>query len=148
MAKAFKTLPLWLLAIGVLTVPYGRGQSPQPGPQPAPPGGQPAPKPPQPGVQPQKPEPEGEPVILAQPKNQQVKAPATATFSVTARGNPAPAYQWNLNGTPISGATRSSYTTGPTTMANDGETYTVTVSNGVGNPVTSDPAILNVNPPM
>ena len=65
---------------------------------------------------------------------------------VTATGNPAPAYQWSVNGTPISGATRNAYTTGPTTVANDGDSYTVTVSNGVGNPVISDPAGLTVNP--
>jgi hypothetical protein len=65
---------------------------------------------------------------------------------VKATGNPVPTYQWSLNGTPIAGATGSAYSTGAVTLANDGESYTVTVSNGVGNPVTSDPAILTVDP--
>jgi hypothetical protein len=164
-----------LLAFGMLAGSFGSGQSPQPDPaapeqspqpappgaqppQPAPPGAQPTPpgaqpalpgaQPTPPGAQPAPPsaQPEAEPVIVEQPKNQQVKAPAAATFSVKATGNPAPKYQWSVNGNPINGATGSSCSTGATTVANDGDTYTVTVDNGVGNPVTSDPAVLNINP--
>jgi outer membrane biosynthesis protein TonB len=153
MQKAFKALSLLLIAFGTLATSFSPGQSPQPpmpSPQPPQPGPlppQPEPQPPQPAPQPQPvPQPPSEPVIIEQPKNQEVKAPARASFTVKATGNPAPTYQWSLNGTAISGATQSSYSTGPTTLANDGGSYTVTVSNGVGNPVTSDPAILTVDP--
>lgn len=85
------------------------------------------------------------PVITSEPQPQTVLAPASATFSVQATGSPAPSYQWALNGSPLSGATGSSYTTGATTAAMDGGNYTVTVSNGVGNPVISSAAILTVH---
>jgi len=87
------------------------------------------------------------PAITAQPQNQTVTAPATATFAVTATGNPMPVYQWNLAGNAIPGATAASFTTPATTVAMSGNSYTVTVSNGVGSPVTSTAAILTVNPP-
>jgi hypothetical protein len=86
-----------------------------------------------------------EAVITSQPQSQVVKAPASATFAVTAAGNPAPSYQWSLNGNELNGATRPSYTTPATTSANNGDVYMVTVSNGVGNPVVSNPAILTVD---
>jgi hypothetical protein len=86
-----------------------------------------------------------EPAITAQPQNQTVNAPAPATFTVTATGTPAPTFQWRKNGADLPGATRPSYTTPATTPADNGEEFTVVVSNGVGNPVISDPAILTVN---
>lgn len=86
-----------------------------------------------------------EPAITAQPQNQAVNAPAPATFTVTATGTPAPTFQWRMNGSDLPGATKPSYTTPATTPADNGEEFTVVVSNGVGNPVVSDPAILTVN---
>src|SRR5208337_4573158 len=57
------------------------------------------------------------------------------------------AYQWYLNGSAISGATASTYTTPPTTSSNNGAVYTVTVSNSAGS-VTSNAATLTIpNPP-
>jgi hypothetical protein len=73
-----------------------------------------------------------------------VTAPATATFTVTATGNPAPTYQWNLDGAAISNANLASYTTPATTTAMSGGSFTVTLSNSSGH-VTSTPAILTVN---
>jgi hypothetical protein len=84
------------------------------------------------------------PTITTQPANQTVTAGQTATFSVVATGTSPLTYQWQLNGTPISGATSSSYTTPVTTTANSGEQFRVTVTNSVGN-VTSNIATLTVN---
>ena len=92
------------------------------------------------------------PSITAQPQGLTVVAqtatvtsPVSATFSVTATGNPAPAYQWYLNGSAISGANSTYYTTYATAVSNNGDSYTVVVSNGVGTPVTSHAAILTVD---
>ena len=51
------------------------------------------------------------PSITTQPASQTVTAGQTATFSVAATGTAPMTYQWNKNGTAISGATSSSYTT-------------------------------------
>lgn len=71
-------------------------------------------------------------------------APATATFSVAASGTTPLAYQWNENGNPISGATSSSYTTPPTAAADNGDKFTVVITNSAGT-VTSDAASLSVS---
>ena len=82
------------------------------------------------------------PWITTQPANQTVTAGQSATFSVVAAG-PAPLnYQWNKNGTAISGATSSSYTT-PTTIFDNGAQFTVVISNAAGS-VTSNAATLTV----
>jgi hypothetical protein len=85
------------------------------------------------------------PSITTQPTNQTVTAGQTATFSVTASGTAPLSYQWQKNGTVITGAISSSYTTPATTNADNGSQFTVVVSNSVGN-VTSNAAILTVNP--
>jgi sugar lactone lactonase YvrE len=84
------------------------------------------------------------PGITTQPQSQTVMAGASVQFSVTASGRPAPTYQWNFNGTAISGATGSSYSLASAQAANAGN-YTVTVTNAVGS-VTSSQAALTVNP--
>ena len=85
------------------------------------------------------------PAILTQPIGQSASDGITnVSFTVSATGVPVPAYQWQLNGTPISGATASTYSLSPATMANAG-TYTVVVSNSSGS-TTSNPAVLTVNP--
>ena len=48
------------------------------------------------------------PAITAQPQSQTTTAGSSVTFSVTATGKPAPAYQWDFDGAAISGATSSS----------------------------------------
>jgi Immunoglobulin I-set domain len=89
------------------------------------------------------------PLIITQPVNQTVTAGQSATFSVTATGTGPLTYQWFVNGVPISGATSSSCTTGPTTAGQSGSAYTVIVSNSVGS-VTSNGATLTVQviPPV
>ncbi|WP_158792560.1 immunoglobulin domain-containing protein [Granulicella sp. L60] len=83
------------------------------------------------------------PVITGQPANQAVPVGQTATFAVTATSATPMTYQWSLNGTAISGATSSTYTTPATTSADNGAVFTVTVTNVAGS-VTSTPATLTV----
>ena len=85
------------------------------------------------------------PSITAQPSNQTVTAGQGATFSVTATGTAPVSYQWRKNGSNITGATSSSYTTPATTTADDGSTFDVVVSNSAGS-ATSNPATLTVSP--
>ena len=87
--------------------------------------------------------PVGPVLIGGQPQNQKVIAPGSATFSATAIGTAPITYQWNKNGAPISGATSASYTTPATTSADNGASFTVTVTNSV-NGFTSAPATLTV----
>jgi hypothetical protein len=88
------------------------------------------------------------PTITVQPSNQTVTAGATATFSVTATGSGL-TYQWRRNGTNISGATSSSYTTPATTVsggsANNGDLYSVVVTGDTAPAATSSNATLTVN---
>ncbi len=84
------------------------------------------------------------PSITTQPTNQTVAAGQTASFSVAATGTALLSYQWNRNGSAISGATSSSYTTPVITNSDNGAQFTVRVSNTVGS-VTSNAATLTVN---
>jgi len=91
------------------------------------------------------------PTIITQPVNTTVTAPARATFTVIAKGNPSPTYQWQQETpgastyTAIFGAIGASYTTPATTTANSGTQYECVVSNSQGS-ITSNAAILTVNP--
>src|SRR6266576_538068 len=83
------------------------------------------------------------PLIKAQPASQTVTAGQTANFSVAADGTAPLVYQWRKNGTAISGAISSSYATPPTTTADNGAVFVVTISDKAGS-VTSNPATLAV----
>ncbi len=85
------------------------------------------------------------PHVTTQPASQTIMAGQTATFTVTATGTAPLSYQWNLNGTAISGATSSTYTTPAETTSASGAQFTVVISNTGGN-VTSSAAVLTVNP--
>ena len=83
------------------------------------------------------------PSITTQPVSQDVTTGQKATFSVAATGTAPLGYQWRKNGTAISGATSSSYTTPATTASDDHALFSVVVSNSAGN-ATSSTATLNV----
>lgn len=84
------------------------------------------------------------PVLTTPPVSLSVVQPATATFSVTATGSAPLLYQWVRNGTPIAGATGSSFTTAATsTAADNGALYSVRVFNAAGDAL-SDEVLLTV----
>jgi hypothetical protein len=83
------------------------------------------------------------PSITTQPANKTVTAGATAKFSVVATGSAPLSYQWRKDGVNISGATKPSYVTPPTTLADNGALFSVVVSNSAGS-VTSNDAVLTV----
>ena len=86
------------------------------------------------------------PVITASPASQTVFAGAAVSFSGSASGTPAPAYQWLKDGVPLPGATAGTFTLATASLADAGM-YTVTATNSVGT-ATSAPAVLTVNPPL
>lgn len=72
------------------------------------------------------------PSITTQPAAQTVAVGQAASFAVTASGTAPLSYQWQENGAPIAGASASSYTTPAATAADNGETFSVVVSNADG----------------
>jgi hypothetical protein len=83
------------------------------------------------------------PTITAQPADTTVRVGQKARFSVTATGTVPLHYQWTKNGVNITGATKASYTTPPTTPGDNGALFAVTVTNRIGS-VTSNNATLTV----
>jgi hypothetical protein len=82
------------------------------------------------------------PTITTQPNAASVQSGGSASFSVVASGTAPLSYQWRKDGTPIGGATNSTYTVSSTSVINAGN-YSVVVSNGAGS-VTSSTATLTV----
>ena len=88
------------------------------------------------------------PLITGQPLSKSVNVGATATFDVVAVSQGGTlSYQWRRNGTPIAGATGTSYTTPATTLADSGSAYSATVTSTNGTSVTSNGAVLTVGTP-
>jgi hypothetical protein len=83
------------------------------------------------------------PTISAQPGSVSVVSGNTATFTVTAGGTAPLTYQWQKNGTAVTGATGASYTTPAETVSDSGATFAVVVMNSSGS-VTSASATLTV----
>lgn len=69
----------------------------------------------------------------------------SVTLTVDASGTPAPTYQWNRDGVPISQATNASFGFS-SVQRRDAGAYSVTVTNRVGS-VTSTTTTLSVEPP-
>lgn len=86
------------------------------------------------------------PAIILPPVSTAVTVGQPATFSVTATGTAALSFQWNKNGTPISGATNSSYTTPATGSGDNNTNYTVTVTNSLGSATSTPAAVLTTVP--
>ena len=86
------------------------------------------------------------PVITTQPVSQSATVGDNVSLSVVATGFPAPGYQWKKNNIDITGANAATLFF-PSVQLTDAGTYTVVVSNIAGS-VTSDPATLNVSPPI
>jgi pectate lyase len=85
-----------------------------------------------------------EPSFTTQPASQIVLTGGTASFNAVAVGTATISYQWNKNGTPISGATSNTLTL-LNVQSSDAGSYTLTASNNVGG-ATSSAAILTVTP--
>jgi hypothetical protein len=82
------------------------------------------------------------PGIQTQPNNQTVMQGQNASFSVVANGSAPFSYQWNFNGSAVSGATDASLTL-TNVQATDAGSYTVVVANPGGS-ITSAVATLTV----
>ena len=83
------------------------------------------------------------PTVTTQPQNLSVLPGSSASFWVSATGTSPLTYQWKKNGSDIPGATTSSYSTPPTSNADNGAAFSVKVSNSAGT-VTSGAASLIV----
>ena len=84
------------------------------------------------------------PSITAQPASQTVTTGQAATFTVAATGTGPLTYQWQKNGTALTGATSSTYRTSAATSSDSGSQFRVVVTNAAGN-TTSNAAALTVN---
>lgn len=85
------------------------------------------------------------PKIVSLPMNNVQYSGQQASFHSASTGDMPLRYQWQKNGVNIPRATSNVYTTPPITVAENGATYRVVVSNRSGS-VTSDPATLTVVP--
>jgi hypothetical protein len=80
--------------------------------------------------------------ILKQPDNTIIAEGDSATFRVKVNQTPA-TLQWLRNGEPIAGATNTAFTAGPLTLAENGDKYTIRISNSLGT-ITSAEASVTV----
>lgn len=85
------------------------------------------------------------PQITSQPVDATAAESGSASFTVTATGNPAPTYQWYRNGTAMVGETNSTLTLSNLRASDSGAKFHVVASNVAGN-VTSNQVTLVVNP--
>ncbi len=98
--------------------------------------------------------PESPPAILSGPSSLTVVEATPASFSAVVTGNPSPALQWLLNGTPMAGATNSTWTFTASMSHHNAAIRLVAsnVINSISQVVTSPAATLTVladtNPPV
>jgi glucose/arabinose dehydrogenase len=83
------------------------------------------------------------PAITQQPASTTVSVGAPASFTVGASGSQPLSYQWQRNGSNISGANSSTYTIPATTANDNGATFRCVVTNAYGT-ATSNSATLTV----
>lgn len=83
--------------------------------------------------------------MLEQPQSQTINAGENVVLTANAIGNPAPSYQWRLEGTNLPGATASSLTLTNVLFSQQGN-YSVVVSNNLG-AIYSSNAFLTVQAP-
>ena len=83
------------------------------------------------------------PTILTPPQDQSANAGGSASFSVTASGSSPLSFQWQFNGTNLSGQTNATLTISYA-LPDDAGNYTVMVSNAYGTVTSSPPAVLDV----
>jgi hypothetical protein len=83
------------------------------------------------------------PTITTQPTNVAVTVGNTAKFTVVASGSEPLMYQWQRDGSAITGATSASYTTPAVKVTDDGAMFSVVVTNSLGS-ATSTSAKLSV----
>ena len=84
------------------------------------------------------------PTITTQPASLTVNDGASAALSVVAAGTDPLSYQWSRGSAPIAGATAATYTLAAAALADNGASFTVTVTNSAGSAV-STPATLTVS---
>ena len=84
------------------------------------------------------------PAITVQPVGVTNSTAAGFTLSLTATGTPAPAYQWLLNNTNLSGATTNSYSQSPAGTNQSGN-YTCVVTNSFGSVTSAVAKVLITN---
>jgi hypothetical protein len=83
------------------------------------------------------------PVITSQPASQTAQPGANVTFSIGASGAAPLSYFWRRNGSPIAGATASSYTNNNVQLADSGAQFSCLVSNPIGTILSSN-AVLTI----
>ena len=77
------------------------------------------------------------PAIVLQPASRSIPAGSNVTFSVVATGKAPLSYFWHRNGTPMAGATSSSFTTNNVRVADSGTQFSCLVSNRLGTQLSS-----------
>src|SRR5207249_3632478 len=87
------------------------------------------------------------PSITTQPVDQTVTLGQAANFTVTATGTMPLSYQWTKNGVNITGATQASYTTPPTTLADNGSHFAAPVTNSCVSLTSINATLTVVTPP-
>jgi hypothetical protein len=85
------------------------------------------------------------PVIIVQPATQTAPVGNNVTFTVVASGDLPLGYQWEFNGTNISGATETDYTVNNVQLGDDGA-YSVVVTNGAGSATSSNGVLTVLSP--
>ncbi len=85
------------------------------------------------------------PQLLQSPESLTVQEGDFAFLAAQAVGSAPLSYQWRRNGIVIAGAVSAVYLLNPVTAADNGASFTVVVSNGIGS-VTSSAGVLTVTP--